>query len=90
MVTLTLDGIYNWIFREFSELKLSWADRLVFREFPSWSCLGRTAWFLESFQVGTVLGGPPGFRESPEVELSWADRLVIGESLKWSCSGQIA
>ena len=25
-----------------------------------WSCLGRTAWFLESFQNGAVLGRPPG------------------------------
>ena len=75
VVTLTLDGIYNWIFREFSELKLSWADRLVFREFPSWSCLGRTAWFLESFQVGTVLGGSPSNWRVSKVELFWADRL---------------
>ena len=48
VVTITLDGIYNWIqrvfesetvlggppgFRESPEMELSWADRLVIREF---------------------------------------------------------
>jgi len=50
--------VNHLVFRESPETELSWADRLGFREYPEaeWSCLGQTAWFLESLQKLSFLG----------------------------------